>query len=710
MSGDGQDLSDDGQVDWKARGQSAYRSSTSYVDTNLRKNWEDGIRAFNNQHAADSKYNQTVYEKRSKLFRPKTRSVIRKNEAAAAAAFFSSMEVVSVSPSNQNDKMEAAAAAVMKELLQYRLTKSVKWFHAVMGGLQDAQTVGSAVAHVYWDYRSKPALKTLDTKITIPEESENENPEQTNLPKGAFTLGEAQIETQQPPVQIEQTAVAKEKPLVDKPCVDLVPLENIRIDPGADWTDPINSSPYVIHLMPMYAMDVKAKMNKREWLPYGEGELRTATDFRTDSTRSARQAGREDPTASDSKSVMDHEIIWIQRHIHRHEDEDLEFYMLGDQEMLTEPAPLKESVLHGIRPYVMGCAVLEVHRAYPSSVAMLGKSLQEETNEIANQRMDNVKFVLNKKWFVKRGKEADIAGLVRNVPGGVVLLDDPVGDVREVTTQDVTASSYEEQGRIDNDFNDLVGNFSAGQVMADHGIAGPARNMAMLAQSSGTLVEYLLRTYVETFVQPILRQVLLLEQKYETDAVIIGLAAKKADVFQKFGVNEVTDAMLEKELTLSVNVGMGATDPNMKLQKFMAGMGAYIGMMEKKVPGINMQEVGSEIFGHLGYADGTRFFTTDNPQMVQMQQQLQQAQQMIQELQQKVQEKNTKHQVDIAKVDKTNQTKLATTQIHEDAENQRNAVTHLRAIRDADKDRDHQMRLKIMEASARNRAPNFGER
>lgn len=697
-------------VDWKSRGQSAYRASTSYVDTNLRKNWEDSIRAFNNEHAADSKYNQTVYEKRSKLYRPKTRSVIRKNEAAAAAAFFSSMDVVNVSPNNQNDKNEAAGAAVMKELLQYRLTKTIKWFHIVLGGLQDSQTSGAAVAHVYWEYKAKPEAKPLETKVSAPETGDTEYPDQTNLPKGAFTLGGGEEQTATPAVQIDMTAEVVEKPLVDKPCIELVPIENIRIDPGANWMDPIGSSPYVIHLMPMYAMDIKERMDDGDWFPYDDGVMKQATDFKTDSTRSARQNGREDPTAHDSKTVMDHEIVWVQRHIHRHKGEDIEFYMLGDQEMLTDPKPLTDTVLHGERPYVMGCSILESHRAYPSSVAMLGKNLQEATNEVANQRMDNVKFVLNKKWFVKRGKDADIAGLVRNVPGGVVLLDDPVGDVREVTTQDVTASSYEEQGRIDNDFNDLVGNFSAGQVMADHGIAGPARNMAILAQSSGTLVEYLLRTYVETFVQPVLRQVMLLEQHYETDQVMLSLAGNKAQAFQKFGVNQVTDKLLEQELTLSVSVGMGATDPNMKLQKFMAGMGAFIGFMEKKVPGINMQAVGAEIFGHLGYQDGSRFFTNDNPQVVQLQQQLQEAQQAIQQLQAKVNDKNTKHQIDLAKVEKTNQTKLQTTQIHEEAENQRNAVTHLRAIREQDQRNQHEMRKELMQTMSRNANPSFGVR
>lgn len=685
----------DGSPNWLRLGQDAYRASTNYLDNNLRKNWEDGIRAFHNQHSSESKYNQPAFEKRSRLFRPKIRSVIRKNEAAAAAAFFSSMDVVSVESTSQIDKNEVASAEIMKELLQYRLTKSIKWFHVVLGGLQEAQAVGAVCAHIYWDYKANLEVEEAEVAIE-PLEEDPENPAQGDLPRGAFTM-EGEAPAVAIPAKIEIAAKLAPKPTTDKPCIKLVPLENIRIDAGADWTDPINSSPFVIELMPMYVMDVQDKAKRGEWFEVSDGQLHAATDNKTDSTRSARQNGREDPTSNGGTSILGHEIVWVQRHIHRRDGKDWEFYMLGDSVMLTDAEPLINNVLHGERPYVMGNCILEAHRVYPTSVPMLGKGLQEETNEIANQRIDNVKFVLNKKWFVKRGKDADIGGLVRNVPGGVVMLDDPQNDVREITFPDVTQSAYEEQSRIDNDMNDLLGNFSAGQVMADHGIAGPARNMALLSQSSGTLVEYLLRTYVETFIQPVLRQLVRLEQAYETDAVILALAAKKANVFQRFGVEQVTDELLEKELTLTVNVGMGATDPQMKLQKFVGAMNMFVGMMEKKVPGINMQEVGKEIFGHLGYSDGSRFFTNDNPQMVQMQQQMKQMEQVIQQLQAKVKDKSDKHIVDVHKATIASQTKLTDRKIHEEHEDNRNAVTHLRALNELTSKQTHEMNIKSLD-------------
>jgi hypothetical protein len=694
---EGGEATDDGLPDWKKLGQDAFRSSTSYIDNNLRAQWEDSLRAFHSQHAAQSKYNSQAFEKRSRLFRPKTRTVIRKNEAAAAAAFFSNMEVVDIQAIDPDQKEEQASAEIMKNILEYRLTKNIKWFHTVLGGLQDAQAVGVVCAHVYWEYLEKPQASVPEVSVQAPPNEEEEHPLQPNLPEGVFTLGNPEAAQAPPAAAVTITQEVKPRPIKDHPVVKLLPVENLRIDPAADWTNPIESSPYVIELMPTYIMDVKNKIESGDWLEVTDGQLNAATTDTANSTRLARQNGKEDPTQQDSKSIFNHQIVWVQRHIHRHNNEDWEFYMLGEDVMLSDPVPRKQNVLHGIRPYVMGCCILETHRTYPASVATLSKDLQEQTNEIANQRIDNVKFVLNKKWFVKRGKDADIGGLVRNVPGGVVMLDDPDKDVREISFPDVTQSAYEEQSRLDNDFSELVGNFSAAQVMADHGVNGPARNMQMLNQSSGTLVEYLLRTYTETFIQPVLRQLVQLEQAYETDEVILALAAKKAGLFQKYGINEVTDSLLEKELTLTVNVGMGATDPQMKLQKFMAGMTAYVTMLEKKVAGVNMQEVGKEIFGHLGYGNATRFFTTENPQVIQLTQQLQQANQKLQQLQLALQNKQDKLLVDVHKITTTNTTKLEDRKMKEAGENQRNVATHLRALTEMQAAQRHDMTMKHLD-------------
>ena len=617
----GQD-EDTGSNEWLARARSAFRSSTSYVDGNWRKAWEDSIRAFNNMHPSDSKYNAPAYEKRSRLYRPKVRAIIRKNEAAAAAAFFSNLDVVSVSANDQSDKAQLVSSEVMKNLLQYRLTKTIPWYQTVLGGIQDAQTVGVVCAHVHWLY----------------DEVQN----------------------------------------IDKPQIDLIPIENIRFDPAASWINVVDTSPYFIHMIPMHAMDIRAKMDSGEWKELPVNLASASNNF--DSTRIARNANKEDPQSADTRALGDYEIAWVHRHIHRKGATEYEFYTLGEYGLLTDPTPLKDVVFHGRRPYVIGSCILETHKPMPSSVPTLARGLADEVNEIANQRIDNVKFALNKKWFAKRGVDVDLAGLVRNVPGGVVLMNDPINDVREISWPDVTQSSYLEQQGLDMSMDELLGNFNPAAIMMAGASNAPARNMTMLNQSNGTLVEYLIRTYVETFVQPVLRHLVLLEQKYETDRTVLAIAAKNSDLFQRFGMDEVTDELLNQEITLTVNVGMGATDPTQKLQKFLTAMNMFAGMLRNPVPGVNMVEVGKEIFGHLGYQDGSRFFTTDNPDMEAMQQQLRGALSQIQALQAQLKEKTTAQLVSLEKTRETNRTKENIALIQEENENRRALARHFDQI------------------------------
>src|SRR5258708_3884642 len=440
-----EEVSEDGDEGyWIQRARHAYYSSTDYLDSNYRKGWEDSIRNFNNMHSMDYKYMNPGYAKRSSIFKPKVRLVIRKNEAAAAAAFFSNMDLVSTEASNQANQKQRISAEVMKALMQYRLTKSIPWFLFVQGGYQDAQTTGVAVAHVYWDYEEK------DGKVKK-----------------------------------------------DKPCVELIPVENLRIDPGASWIDPVESSPFIIHMLPMFVGDVLEMMKKVDpktgapkWKQMSSAQIQMATQDKADSTRLARNKDREDPLDPDGRSVDDYEVVWVQRHIHRKDGEDVLFYTLSDVAMLTEPVPLKEAFFHGVRPYVIGSCILETHKIYPSSVPQIGKGLTEEINAISNSRLDNVYLALNKRWFVRRGKNVDIPSLMRNVAGAVTLMDNVGndGDVQEINWPDVTQSSSEELNRLNADATDLLGDFSLAQAQLARSSKEPDRIMQMPAIAPNPIV------------------------------------------------------------------------------------------------------------------------------------------------------------------------------------------------------------------------------
>jgi hypothetical protein len=275
------------------------------------------------------------------------------------------------------------------------------------------------------------------------------------------------------------------------------------------------------------------------------------------------------------------------------------------------------------------------------------KDLQEEINEIKNQRLDNVKFVLNKGYFAKRGKNVDLPALVRNVPGRVVLMDNPQEDVVENQWQDVTQSAYLEEDRNTANFDELVGNFSSASVQTARSPREPARAMTLLQAPANMLTEYALMTYAETFVQPILRQLVLLEQHYETDQNVLNLAGQRSKQFQKFGMDKVTDDLLEKEMVVNVNVGMGNTDPVTKMQKFLAGINSFAAVAARPPPGMNLSEVWKEIAALSGYQDGERFTMGNDPELMKLQQQNQQLMQAIQKLMAERKDKSEANQVKI---------------------------------------------------------------
>ena len=601
--------------DYLKLAQEAFESSSSFLDANYRSDWEYSLKAFRNEHASGSKYVDEAYKSRSRLFRPKTRSIIRKNEAAAAVALFSSTDVVNIQPGNPDDIMSVASAACMKEVMEYRLTKTIPAFQICMGGVQDAQTVGVVCSYQYWEYEERDGKK-----------------------------------------------------LKDQPCIELRPIENIRLDAGASWLDPVQTSPYFCDIIPMYVADVRSMMEtddpktgKPKWKKLDDEVIAKARPETIDGVRKARLGKAQDPHQEEN-AVKEFDTVWVMRWFIKVDGRDMTFYTMGTEDLLTDPVPIEDVYFHGKRPYVIGYAVLETHKALKTGIPMLVKPLQQETNEIANQRIDNVKFVLNKRWLVARGRQVDVNSLVRNVPGGVTLTTDPNTDIKESNWPDVTSSAYVEQDRINSDLDELAGNFSPSTKVANNAVNDTLGGSRLASQGAGMMTDYLLKTIIETWWEPVLRQVILLEQYYETDDVILGICAQKARLFPKFGLSRITDDLLMKEVNLSVNVGMGSSNPEAKLQKFLMATNAAIQIRLQAPPGANVEEMTKEVYSHAGYRDGSRFFSNQqDPRLMKAMQMIQQLQGALQGKQMELQ---ANAQIEAAKLQSNERIKGAEIQVN----------------------------------------------
>lgn len=573
--------------EWIKLAKDADQRSTTYFDNNYRKRWEDDLRMFQSKHPRDSKYNADSYKYRSRIFRPKSRSVVRKNEATAALAFFSNPDVMSIDAQNDDDMSQIVSAEVMQHVMQYRLTNTIPWFLTVLGGYQDAMTVGLVCSMQIWRYRQKMEKQKV-------------------AGIDPATGAEVEVEMEAPKV------------LEDKPCIDLFPIENIRFDPAAHWYDVVGTSPYLIMQIPMYVNDVLNNMENEDkdgnkWKRLSKDIILKARVDPDNAMRQARNDAAEDPQ-SQTSNFNEFDVVMTHLNFIKRGDVTWAYYTLKATHLLSKPVPVEEMFLHckdGRPPVQIGFCVLETHKPVPTSLIGLGKELQKEANEIVNQRLDNVKYVLNKRNLVRRGANVDVDSLLRNVPGGVTMVNDVDKDVREQNWQDVTSSSYQEQNLVNGDFDELAGNFAQSSVDSNRRLNETVGGMKLLAQGANTITEYSIRVFVETWVQPVLRQLIKLEAAYETDAVVLALAASKAKLFPRYGISEVTDEMLNANLTMTVNVGMGATDPDARLQRFTHATQLYTGVVQSGLPDADVKEFRKQIFGLSGFPNALKFFSKE---------------------------------------------------------------------------------------------------
>jgi hypothetical protein len=470
----------------------------------------------------------------------------------------------------------------------------MKWYQTVIGAYQSTQVYGLCISMQRWDYH-------VDTDV------------QPAMDEGGNYI----VDEDGALMGFETQKVRKD----DLIC-DLIAPENFRFDPMCDWRDPCGTSPYLIYMMPIYAIDALEKMEQLDdktgqpvWRKHPLGDLLATRKRWYDRTRQARE-GRDRIDPADDQASSAYTTLWAHMNIVNVNGDDMLFWTMGTDLVLTDPVPLREAFPHlreGERPFTVGFSTIEAFRNYPAGDVEQASGLQEEINEVANQRLDNVKLVLNKRYYVRRGSQVDLDALIRNVPGGGVMMNDPERDVQTVDTRDVTGSSYQEQDRLSVELDELVGSFSQTSVQSNRNLNETVGGMEAMQSGAGAVRDYGLRIFFETWVEPTLRQLVRLEQYYESDNVILSLASKKAGLYQKFGLDTITDDLLIQELTVRVNVGMGNTDPQKRVEKLM-----YATKNAASLPGMAMRmkssEVADEIYGSLGYKDASRFFRDDEEQ------------------------------------------------------------------------------------------------
>ena len=151
---------------------------------------------------------------------------------------FSNVDAINCLPGDESDSRQRAAAAVMQQLVNYRTDRAsgkaaIPWFMVAMGSRQDANLHGVCVSKQCW----RLELKKQGTEVVSLQQGEDEDAPYEEVKRDVWVAD------------------------IDRPDVQLIPPENVVIDPAADWTDPIQSAAYVILKWPMQLEEIQRKMD-----------------------------------------------------------------------------------------------------------------------------------------------------------------------------------------------------------------------------------------------------------------------------------------------------------------------------------------------------------------------------------------------------------------------------------------------------------------
>lgn len=612
---------------WLHRAKAAWDISDSYYTNNLQEQMVKNQHLFDSKHPPGSKYHTQQYKYRSKIFRPKIRTSGRKTEAAAVQAFFSTVDPVEIKAENELDPKGVMAAELTNAVLKHHLNNTMSWFQTCIGGVQDSFKDGVVCSYNHW------LRKVRRYTVDVPE---------------LGTDGNQLVDKKGNPIYKQEQ---REEVLEDRPNVVLFPFRQLRMHPAAHWINPINTSPFVGWIKPTYIYEIKARMRedvpaKDRYAKLSDDEIKKAKIRDFDAQADAKNQGKQNPEDVETAGYADYDVsIVIHWFMIGDDGQRYEFETLGTYARLTEPRLIKTQHPHGKVPITMGFMILEAHKNVPAGGPELGDNLQKEANDVANGRLDNVKLVMNKRYIVKNGAQVDIRSLVQNAAGSVTMATN-TDDVRELDFNDVTSSAYQEQDRINNDVDELLGNFSQSSIQSQRSLNETVGGMRMLQGGAGQLTDYSLRTFSETWMEPTLRQIATLVQFFMSDKDVIGSAAAQAGMMEKYSTppsqdeegNEIPGAdfepdekMLEGRIRLTINIGVGASNPMFKVEQFIMAVKQFAEILSMGLPGLQVQEIAKELFGYIGYKDGSRFFKVDeagnvDPRMAELQQELEKLQ------------------------------------------------------------------------------------
>lgn len=590
----------------------AEQLSKDYQIRTIDRSLGRAYRAWQNQHSENSKYLGPAFRGRSRLFVPKTRAGVRKNLATAAASLFSTEDVVNISAQYEDDPQQRATAATLKADLDYRLTRAsgksgIPWYLISMGACLDGQLTGVSISKQFWEYEESHTGKVLQEEIPIPD------PE-TGLPL---------IDPMTNAPMMQLSLKPEMRVVKDRPMVEIHPVENVGLDPAAPWYAPAQLGRWFYCDYPMGLNDAKAMMRgvdkngESYWLDVDDDVLTKGRQQEDRAgTRRTREGGGD--RYEDGRGTRELDIVWLRENFIRIDGTDYHFWSVGRHAFISKVRTTLEAYPEqgGDRPYVMGNSQLDTHRVFPQSPVETWQPLQLELNDIANLRLDTLKRSIAPIVKVKKGKGIDLTSVQRRGQPDAMIMVEAADDVTFESTPGPSGAAFTEASVNNSLFDELSGTFSTSSVQSSRQLNETVGGMKLMSGAANAVSEFDLRMWIETWVEPVIRQLTHLIRFYESDERVLAIAGQNARVWTRFEYMPSVDDFEQTEITVRVNAGIGALDPMAKLQKLKFAFEMLTPVMpqaQSQGISIDVEALIEEVMGAAGFRDGRRFFKFGEP-------------------------------------------------------------------------------------------------
>lgn len=388
-------------------------TSREHRKANYDKNWD----SFQMQYRSKIE-NPKEYDYMAKLFIPYSFTSVETTVPRMAEALFASEPIVAVKPWERKD---VENAQIQEKLLSYQYNR-MDFFNNFILLAKMCLIYGTTIGKVDWRREAvyKKRIKYIQELNEL------------GMPTEVPALGKnGKVLLEKYPIEIW-----------NDPYIYPVDIYKFFIDPRALS---IEDAEYVI----MITESTMAKLRYMQEM----GIYKNVSKIEDIKGKVKPEEGKERYSNVDIKSPQDVSDKYSDRVTLYEYWENDRVIVLAEEDVVIRDS--ENPYWHCRKPFISAKICPVENEFYGIGLMEMVQSLQNELNDIRNQRMDNIKLAINRMYIVDRNADIDPNMLI-NEPGGAIYTNF-IDGIKELNTSDVTGQAFTEAKIITDDIQNAHG-------------------------------------------------------------------------------------------------------------------------------------------------------------------------------------------------------------------------------------------------------------